>query len=213
MIRPPPAPLVAARVGDYAWARVQYETTQLPTQDIARMIGVTPTALTSHASRNGWTKDAAKATTTKAAELIAAARMREEDKRAQELEVIERVNVEMQATVLVRHRSDIARAQGLTMRLLTQLEAADADADELEVLERRSSILSKLSSSMKTFVLLERQAYGINTAILEPEAEQQITTPAEDAMTKLMHKFATVLAKDMGPAHVIENDKPTPADT
>lgn len=195
------AVLLPAREGDWDWAQVQYETTDKSTTDIAAEIGVTPTSLISRASRQGWTRDKGKLVAQMTAELVIANRERAASKRAADLEVIERVNAQMQAEVLTTHRADIRAARSMCTRFFGELgQAAELDLDE------KSTILKRLSESMKTLVLLERQAFGIQ-GVFEDTEKPAAPTPLEATATDaVMSKFAAVLAKRMGAVEVVDND-------
>jgi hypothetical protein len=228
----PPLP---DRTQDWAWAQLQYETTGRSQVDIANDIGVSPTMLISKASRQGWTRRGEITVLNKVAEIAAEREEKVRLKQAQQLEVIERVNVEMQARKLMEHRKDIQRVRKLCMRLFDELEQATENVQPLSELgemlrdenERgvdklndmyqqiismpeRSKTLKSLTEALKTMIALERQAFGIQGALEDPEKP---STPeqAVEGMDVILSKFATVLSrtaaqvapKQMGP--VVEN--------
>lgn len=198
------------RRGDWAWAQVQYETTKLSTDDIGRAIGVTATTVISRASREGWSRDRKSTLVAHTAELALAAQESQKSMRASQREVIERVNVEMQARVLASHRTDIHKAMKLSRGMLQEIEGLDkVDDDGESTLGNRIHLLKKLGDAMKNFILLDRQAHGISGAIEDPEKPPEDNSPNADAMIDLMGKFASAIekvtiskAKDMG--NVIE---------
>lgn len=192
---------IPGRERDWDWAQVQYETTDHSTTDIAIMIGVPATTLVSRASRSGWTRDKGKLVAQMTADMVLAARAKESELRAREREAIERVNVQMQAEVLTRHRTDIRTARGMCTRFFTEL-GQDGDLD----LDAKSRVLGRLTESMKTLLLLERQAYGISGVFEDVEKDAAAAPAPAATVDAVMSKFAAVLAKRMGAVEVVEND-------
>lgn len=201
--KPDKVVFLPAREKDWDWAQVQFETTKYSAADIGVMIGVSATAVISRASRYGWTRDKGNLVAKMTAEMVLANRVRESEHRAERMAIIERVNAEMQAGVLSSHRKDIGTARNICSKLFDELgdPATESDMD----LHDKSRILSKLADSMKTLILLERQAYGIQ-GIFE-DTERPPPAPAEQQQVdSVMSKFAAVLAKNMGAVEVVEND-------
>ena len=193
--------LIPARENDWDWAQVQYETTSRPVQDIATNIGVPASSVISRASRNGWTRDKGRLVAKMTAEMIIANRVRESEQRQEKLAVIERVNVEMQARVLTEHRKDIQKARSMCVSFMGELENAQ---DELD-LEGKSKVLARLADSMKTLILLERQAFGIQ-GVFEDTEKPPPSPTEQQQVDAVMSKFAAVLAKKMGAVEVVQND-------
>jgi hypothetical protein len=196
-----------ARHNDWDWAQVQYESTDLSTTDIATIIGVTPTALIARASNRGWTRNKGKLVAQYTAELVLANREREAEARQQKLAVIERVNAEMQANVLTTHRKDIKQARNICGQLFDELAVATPGDDDSPIahLDTKSRVLSRLADSMKTLMLLERQAYGIQ-GVFE-DLDKPPPAPTEQGQVDaVMSKFAAVLAKRMGGVEVVHSD-------
>lgn len=193
---------------DWDWAQVQYETTDRPTTDIAVNIGVTPTALIARASNRGWTRNKGALVAKMTAELVLANRERLAEEKERKLQVIERVNAEMQASVLSTHRKDIKQARDICSTLIGELSTAtpaDDDTSTLEALDTKSRVLGRLADSMKTLMLLERQAYGIQ-GVFE-DLDKPPPTPTEQGQVDaVMSKFAAVLAKRMGGVEVVPSD-------
>jgi len=194
------AVFIPARHNDWDWAQVQYETTDKPVDRIAVEIGVTPTAVISRASTRGWTRDKGQLVARMTAEMVLANRERLAETKARDLEVIERVNTQMQAQVLSTHRKDISSARSMCNKFFTEL----GHEDELD-LDTKSKVLSRLADSMKTLMLLERQAYGIQ-GVFEDTEKPAPTAPEQQATDAVLSKFAAVLAKNMGAVEVVEND-------
>jgi len=213
---PSPSTIAVApgRKNDWAYAQLQWESTDKSAPTIAAEIGVQPTALISHASRCGWTRDRARNTTAQAAALLLANTEAMNARRRAELEVIEKVNAAMQAEVLSKHRKDISAARTACTTLMDRVLTAQAEEDEpeLEELQRRANIMVKLSTSMKTLVLLERQALGITTVLQDPEdGDTGAQTPQAAALDMLVNKFASVL-QNQHPAQVVVDVTPAATD-
>ena len=201
------AVFIPARHNDWDWAQVQYETTDKPTVDIATEIGVTPTALISRASNRGWTRNKGQLVAKMTADMVLASRERMAEEKERKLAIIERVNVEMQANVLSTHRKDIKQARNICSNLFDELSVATPaeDVDPLSALDSKSRVLARLADSMKTLMLLERQAYGI-AGVFE-DLDKPPPTPTEQGQVDaVMTKFAAVLAKRMGGVEVVASD-------
>lgn len=198
---------IPARHNDWDWAQVQYETTDRPASAIATNIGVSSTALIARASNKGWTRNKGQLVAKMTAELVLANRERTAEEKERKLAVIERVNAEMQANVLSTHRKDIRHARDLCSTLFSELSTAlpAEDVDPLSALDTKSRVLGRLADSMKTLMLLERQAYGIQ-GVFE-DLDKPPPAPTEQAQVdSVMSKFAAVLAKRMGGVEVVPND-------
>jgi hypothetical protein len=191
---------IPSRKEDWDWARIQYEHTEKTATDIATEIGVSATVLLGRASRGQWQRSAGAAVARAKAELIIA----EESKKIAKFEVLERVNAQMQAQVLKEHRKDIGAARNICTRLFTELGTAVGDEDT--ALEQKAKVLGRLAETMKTLILLERQAFGITGVFEEPEQLPQAAQPTPQAADLVMQKFAAVLAKRMGAVEVVSGD-------
>ena len=214
MVKRTPTPLVPAiHTGDWAWAQSQYELGKLPPAAVAREIGVSVGRLTGQAQRAGWVKDPLAAARV-AAENRAILTAQAEVERGR----IERITAQMQSKVLVSHRQDIKQARLLAQSLLTELSAVtvnielfddlgealrsedDRGRDKLNdiyqrviSLPQRSQTLSSLAQTLKVLILLERQAFGIEGLLEDPEA----TRPSHEVtkgLDAIMDKFNQVLA-------------------
>jgi len=202
------APFIPERQNDWDYARVQWENTDKSAVAIAAEIGVSPTMVISRASNGGWLRDRSHRTADAAARIFLAEREAIDERRRAQLETIERVNVAMQAEVLVTHRKDIKAAREVCTALMDQLLTAQAVKDKergtLEELGGKATVMLKLSNSMKTLILLERQALGVQTAIMDPEAEAGNQTPESTALDLLMNKFASVLQHQQPPQVIVD---------
>lgn len=199
-----PAVFQPGRERDYEWAQVQYETTDKSLGYIAAEIGVPAPQLASMASRRGWTRATGQRFNAHLA--IAEQQLAHVEQQRVRMEVIERVNVQMQSDVLARHRKDIATTRDACSALLLELTAGTPDEDI--GLEAKSRVLSRLADTLKTLVLLERQAYGIQGVFedIEKPPGPDADTAAAAAADVVLSKFASVLARNMGAVEVIDHD-------
>lgn len=192
-----PDPLFPNRKGDWEYAQVQYETTTKSCDEIGLEIGMTATTVIAKASSKGWTRNRKSAIVAHTAELALATLESRKKQREEKLEVIERVNIEMQAAVLKTHRKDIAAARRISNTLMDRLKLEIEDrSEEAMTLDMASGIMKRMTDSLKTLILLERQAFGIQSAIEELETTAESRTPEGTALDMLMHKFASALQKN-----------------
>lgn len=192
------------REGDWDWARVRYETSDLSCDQIGDEIGVTATAIVSRASRQGWTRNRRETSVERSAELILAQKISKEEEMRARFESIEKVNALMQAEVLTVHRTDIKQARAVCMSLWDDLKEArtNVDPDTSISLQDCSMVMQRLATSMKTLILLERQAFGIAGVIEDPETPNHIPQVPVSVLDSVLDKFAKVLQ--------YRNEKPIP---
>lgn len=182
---------MAARPNDWEWAKAQYETTSRPTDDIAADIGVSVTSLISKASRERWTRNIPRQVVVTAAAQALAAKTSELERHEAE----KRAFYEVQARVIREHRDDISLARRHTTRLFAELQNSEED------LPTQVKILRGLSESLKTQILLERQAFNISGPLEDPEKDAARLTP-EQQDTRMAHVMA-VFAKALTPKEVV----------
>lgn len=203
---------VAAHAQDWVYARAQFEAGESQA-DIAKDIGVSDTAVSLRASREGWVRDPLLLTR------IAHERERQLAEKAEQArtEVIT-ITARQQSDVLVRQRADIQRGRNVVSMLLDEVTKVSANpqlfeelgelmaspddrgVDKLNTLYRRvisiterSTVVNTLATALKTLIMLERQAFDITGALEDPEA----TRPTADVvrgLDKIMDKFNEVLA-------------------
>ena len=203
---------------DWEYARAQYEAGIKSVRVIADEIGVTPVTVYARSGNEGWVRNTQALEQKKVEYKIAL-----EAERAQELVIqrdkAERVNAEMQAIVLVKHRTDISRARTITMRLFKELEDMMDNLPELRSLGEimrneddkgkdklndayqkilslgdRTDITKKLSEALKVQLQLERQAFGIIGALEDPETPQ-VPQAGKSEIETILGKFDLVLQK------------------
>lgn len=200
---------------DWFKGQSMYESGVCSIRQIAKALGCSDAAVSNRASRYGWTRDplgVAKLQDERA-RMVAAATQESRDK-------VIAITASMQSQVLVGHRKDIARARKLVSVLLDELTGLSdpaaqenlenlgdllANPDERGNLDKLNRVYTKvismperiagingLSTALKTLIMLERQAYHIEGALVDPEA-----TKAPDEVVKgldaIMDKFNMVL--------------------
>ena len=204
-----------AAPAQFDWAKGQalYEAGLHSIAKIARELGCSDAAVAARVQRYGWTKDPdALARRAEERERLLARSTQEDRDR------VIAISASMQSTVLVAHRSDIKTARTLVSKLLEELSTIttenqtlrelgelmhapdDRGMDKLNAayrkvisLPERVTGLNTLSTALKTLIMLERQAFNIEGALVDPEAER----PKDDVvkgLDKIMDKFNEVLA-------------------
>lgn len=180
------------------WERVEadYRAGLLSVREIAAACGVSHTAIQKRAKAQGWERDLQAKIKAKADALVAKSEVSKLVATPEEL-ATERAIVDSNAKVIadvrVSHRKDIARARGLAMKLLEELEVETDNIDLLEQLESaiagedgsdgmlrafqrvtstsgRIDSAKKLAEAMKVLVAMEREAYNIESGSDSDEA-------------------------------------------
>lgn len=210
--------LIPGRQQDWVYARAQYEAGIKSVALIAKEIGVGTTSVFAHASNEHWVRDR-EVLAKKEIEIKASLEQEASQRLAVEQVRAERVNAEMQALTLVTHRTDIKRARQITMRLFKELEEM---LDNLPALESLGEILraeddkgrdkqndayrraislgdrvdinKKLSEALKVQLQLERQAFGIQGALEDPELSTESKVGASEIDT-ILGKFDLVMKR------------------
>lgn len=173
------------------WERIEqlYRAGVLSLREIAAACpGSNHMAIARRAKKLGWTQDLAAKIKAKAEDLVTRQLVTESvtaDRAVTDRSVIE-ANAQAIANVRLAHRTDISRSRRLANKLLDELEAmtddngtlrelidqlADAEGPSalLEVAQKvaglpgRSKVMKELSETLKTLILLERQAYSLDT--------------------------------------------------
>lgn len=178
---------------DWEAVEREYRAGVASQREIAEKYGVSHTAIQKRAKRDDWQRDLQAKIKAKADALVAKAEVATQV--ATETAATERELVEANATAIMRvrltHRTDIARARDLAMKLLGELEqtaeaiplierlealvAMDASDDPISVAKRadalrkvlelptRTGTMKMLAETMTKLVTLERQAYSLDT--------------------------------------------------
>lgn len=175
------------------WERIEddYRAGVLSLREIAAANGITHGAINKRAKRDGWSRDLAAKIQAKADELVSKQAVSAAVSAARvvtDRQVIE-ANAERIAQVRGEHRVDIAKARGLAGKMLDELGAQSAGADDFAALgemmrspdERgidklndiyqkvislpgRVDSLKKAVETLKISVGMEREAYGLAAA-------------------------------------------------
>jgi hypothetical protein len=173
------------------WERIEqlYRAGVLSLREIAAACpGSNHMAIARRAKKLGWTQDLAAKIKAKAEDIVTRQLVTESvtaDRAVTDRSVIE-ANAQAIANVRLGHRTDISRSRRLANKLLDELEAmtddngtlrelidqlADAEGPSslLEIAQKvaglpgRSKVMKELSETLKTLILLERQAYNLDT--------------------------------------------------
>jgi hypothetical protein len=173
------------------WERIEqlYRAGVLSLREIAAACpGSNHMAIARRAKKLGWTQDLAAKIKAKAEDLVTRQLVTESvtaDRAVTDRSVID-ANAQAIANVRLGHRTDISRSRRLANKLLDELEAmtddngtlrelidqlADAEGPSalLEIAQKvaglpgRSKVMKELSETLKTLILLERQAYSLDT--------------------------------------------------
>lgn len=186
-----------------AKARDLYEAQNMSTADIAKMMDTPQTIILEWAAHGKWTRDRNALATRERAALV----------RMQEVELITK---DMQARALAGHRQEIRDMRSVAQTLWAEL------SQEQDQLSAKVRTFERLVNSSKTLILLERQALGIETVIMDPTEPKELINPSSggiDPMEALRNKFSAVLSpketappvKDMGDVEVVPKDDDKPA--
>lgn len=174
------------------WERVEvdYRAGVRTLREIGADHGISHTAITKRAKRDGWERDLAAKVKAKADALVSKEMVSKEV--SKETSVTEKVTVEVEAQIQARlritHRKDIGRTRGIVMSLLAELEQ-QAGGESAELLQKlgellrvedengqdklndlyqkvislpgRAKTMKDLGESLRVLVGLEREAFGI----------------------------------------------------
>jgi hypothetical protein len=201
---------------DWTKGQAMFESGVNSLSQIAKVLGCTSAAVSLRATRYGWVRDPlglAKLADERA-RLLAQSTQESRDK-------VVAVTASMQSQVLIGHRKDIARARKIVSMMLDELTGIStpehqeslahlgdllAQPDERGNMDKLNKVYNKvisipdriqgingLSTALKTLIMLERQAFNIEGALVDPEAErpQEAVVKGLDA---IMDKFNQVLA-------------------
>ena len=164
----------------------------LSVREIAVACGVSHTAINKRSKAEGWDRDLNAKIKAKADSLVSKREVSTKvstETLATERGIVE-ANAEVIADIRLAHRGDISRSRRLTNKLLDELEALtdeqgtikqlvaqleDGDHDDGEAmadvlalahkmgaLPTRTKTMKELAETLKTLVVLERQAYGLD---------------------------------------------------
>lgn len=174
----------------------------LSVREIAAACGVSHTAINKRSKAEGWDRDLNAKIKAKADSLVSKREVSTKvstETLATERGIVE-ANAEVIADIRMAHRGDISRSRRLTNKLLDELEAltdeqgtikeliaqfkdgdhddGDAMADVLALAQKMSALPSRtktmkeLAETLKTLVVLERQAYGLDDKEKNDDADE-----------------------------------------
>lgn len=189
---------MADKATDWEAIHAEYRSGQLSNVLLGKKYGVSEGAIRKRAKADGWQKDLAGAVRERVREKLVREEVREPNVRD---EVIVETAANTGAEVVRRHRRDIAKGHGLVSMLFQQLESAAQEREDLEnlieeetkdddsslrrnrmlkaiSLPTHAGVLRDLSTALKNFIPLERQAYNLD--------EQQHEEPYEERLRRLL---------------------------
>lgn len=201
------APHGAAGVADWDAIEQDYRIGIKTLRQIATEHGITHGAINKRAKRDAWDRDLSEKIKARADALVSKATV--SSAVSNETLVTERnvIEANAEAIVIVRlsQRKDIGRSRTLAMRLLEELEMQTAQVPELarlgelmyspddkgidklnELYQKiislpgRTKTMKDLGETLKTLIVLERQAFGLDTA---PPTNA-------DPFTAMLHRIA-----------------------
>lgn len=136
----------------------EYRAGQLSVAEIARQHGLTHPAILKKAKKLGWTRNLAERVREAVTASLVTDEVTEKQKAETESETI--AAAAARGVQIVReHRAAIGRAQQVALKVLSQFEG-----DVLPPITTTATALNSLSSSLKTLVGLERQAFNLDAA-------------------------------------------------
>lgn len=203
---------------DWEAVELLYRPGVMSLRAIASAHDCTEGAIRKRAKQFGWTRDLNAKVRAKAEELVRKAEVRNEVRNGPEAKESERqqidVSAQLQANVVLRHRSAIGRHQNLVDKMLTELEALvdnpeafaalgtllyapdENGRDKLNELYHkviampgRVDSAKKLVETLEKLVKMERESFGLNDAAKgdeDPMAGGRTITDAERAV-RLLH--------------------------
>jgi predicted DNA-binding ribbon-helix-helix protein len=164
----------------------------LSVREIAAACGVSHTAINKRSKAEGWDRDLNAKIKAKADSLVSKREVSTKvstETLATERGIVE-ANAEVIADIRLAHRGDISRSRRLTNKLLDELEALTDEqgtikqliaqlkdgehedgeamsdmlalANKMGALPTRTKTMKELAETLKTLVVLERQAYGLD---------------------------------------------------
>jgi hypothetical protein len=183
---------MAAKQPDWERIEQLFRAGLLSVREIASASGVSHTAINKRAKAEGWERDLKAKIKAKADSLVSKREVSSKvstEALATERGIVE-ANAEVIADIRMAHRTDIGRSRRLANKLLDELEGLtdeqgtlkeliaqlkDADsgdgpdmsdvlalASKMASLPSRTKTMKELAETLKTLVLLERQAYDLD---------------------------------------------------
>lgn len=180
----------------YDWESIErdYRAGVLSVREIASKHGPSHTAINKKAKAEGWERDLKAKIKAKADSLVSRSEVSTEvsTETLETERVLIESNAQAIANVRLNHRGDIRRYRRLAGKLLDELESTTDHLDLFEqlgellraedengqdkrndiyqrVLElpSRSKVMKEMSDTLKTLIMLERQAYDLDNAVVQ----------------------------------------------
>lgn len=198
--------MAASRI-DWEQIERQYRAGVVSLREIGRDHGVSDTAIRKRAKADGWERDL----TEKVKERSRAKLVRtlgshggsHEQRARTDAEIVEQA-AETQVTVVKSHRRDIATGRRIVATLFNELIEATEQRDEIDEaievetaadkdgkrrammrravgLPSRAATMQSLAGALRSIVVLERQAFNIESDPTEDEAPKPVKVTVEDA--------------------------------
>lgn len=193
---------MAAKQPDWERIEQLFRAGLLSVREIASASGVSHTAINKRAKAEGWERDLKAKIKAKADSLVSKREVSSKvstEALATERGIVE-ANAEVIADIRMAHRTDIGRSrrlanklldelegltdeQGTMKELIAQLKEADSEdgpdmsdvlalASKMASLPSRTKTMKELAETLKTLVLLERQAYDLDAKAGEADADE-----------------------------------------
>lgn len=212
----PTEPKKKSKAPDWEKVELEYRGGLLSLREIAATHGVSHVAIAKRAKREGWERDLEAKIKAKADALVTKAEVNK-IVTAEKL-VTEKLLVDSSAQVIanirIGHRTDIARARQLAVKLLDELEDQTDNLDLVERLETamananinaaglsqafqkvtstaaRIDSMKKLAEAMRVLVSMEREAYGIvELTKVDHTSSDGTMSPAKPAAGRSLDDF------------------------
>jgi hypothetical protein len=139
---------------DWELIEREYRAGQLSIAEVARLGGVSKSYVIKRAKQDGWTRNLAD----RVRQVVTARVVTDGVTGASARETVE-LAAERGVQIIREHRTLIGRGRGQVLKLF---DALDAATDEEIGLKDKSVVLNNLSTALKTFVGLERQAFNLD---------------------------------------------------
>lgn len=175
------------------WERIEqlYRAGLLSVREIAVACGVSHTAINKRSKAEGWERDLKAKIKAKADSLVSKREVSSKvstEQLATERGIVE-ANAEVIANIRMAHRSDITRSRRIANKLLDELEGLTDNRDLFDQLGElmrnpddngqdkrndlyqkiidlpgRSKVMKEMAETLKTLLILERQAYDLDSS-------------------------------------------------
>lgn len=196
------------------WERIEadYRAGLLTLREIGEQHGVSHTAVRKRAAAYGWSRDLSAKIEAKREELVSKQLVSKEvsKNKAETEKAIVEANAQMQADVILSHRSSIGRGREIVSKLLEEVElqtdncelfeqlagllarSDEKSADKLNdiyqkviSLPGRTDVVAKLAQALKSLVEIERKAFGLDVDA-KKDVKQPMSIDQIDARIKAL---------------------------